>query len=282
MYKLLLCSRYLRTRYIALASIVSVTLGVATMIVVNSVMSGFQNEMHKRLHGILSDIVVESHSMEGIADAEILEREIRDILGDDLAGLTSTVHIPAMVSFQLRGQWITRQVSLIGIDDQTYAQVSDFSQYLLHPDNREQLSFLLRESGYDDRLADAGWSYRRVRVNQDRFYQEQLQKLPPASSSPGPPDSDAAFRPLVVRDRSFADRSVGRSLCRGYRSGRPAHLRSAEGAARGSRAGNRHLQYSSSNARWRGGRPVSLPTGRRYQGDVSRRPARLRKPSARI
>ena len=40
MYKLLLCWRYLRTRYIALASIVSVTLGVATMIVVNSVMAG--------------------------------------------------------------------------------------------------------------------------------------------------------------------------------------------------------------------------------------------------
>ena len=41
MYKLLLCWRYLRTRYIALASIISVTLGVATMIVVNSVMDGF-------------------------------------------------------------------------------------------------------------------------------------------------------------------------------------------------------------------------------------------------
>ena len=35
MYKLLLCLRYLRTRYIALICIVSVTLGVATMIVVS-------------------------------------------------------------------------------------------------------------------------------------------------------------------------------------------------------------------------------------------------------
>ena len=41
MYRWLLCFRYLRTRYIALASIISVTLGVATMIVVNSVMEGF-------------------------------------------------------------------------------------------------------------------------------------------------------------------------------------------------------------------------------------------------
>ena len=56
MYKLLLSWRYLRTRYIALASIISVTLGVATLIVVNSVMAGFTHEMHKRMHGILSDV----------------------------------------------------------------------------------------------------------------------------------------------------------------------------------------------------------------------------------
>jgi len=68
MYKFLLCWRYLRTRYIALASIVSVTLGVATMIVVNSVMAGFAHEMQDRLHGILSDLVFEAHSLEGFAD----------------------------------------------------------------------------------------------------------------------------------------------------------------------------------------------------------------------
>src|SRR5262249_6970977 len=50
MYKLMLCWRYLRTRFIALASIVSVTLGVATMIVVNSVMEGFTHEMQNRIH----------------------------------------------------------------------------------------------------------------------------------------------------------------------------------------------------------------------------------------
>ncbi len=65
MYKLLLSLRYLRTRYIALASVVSVTLGVATMIVVNSVMEGFAREMQGRIHGILSDVVFESHNLEG-------------------------------------------------------------------------------------------------------------------------------------------------------------------------------------------------------------------------
>ena len=56
MYKLLLCWRYLRTRYIALVCIVSVMLGVATMIVVNSVMAGFSHEMQSRINGMLGDV----------------------------------------------------------------------------------------------------------------------------------------------------------------------------------------------------------------------------------
>ena len=62
MYKYLLCWRYLRTRYIALASVISVMLGVATMIVVNSVMAGFSEKMRDRLHGVLADVVVESRT----------------------------------------------------------------------------------------------------------------------------------------------------------------------------------------------------------------------------
>ena len=59
MYKLLLCWRYLRTRYLALVCIVSVMLGVATLIVVNSVMGGFSTKLRERLHGLLSDVVIE-------------------------------------------------------------------------------------------------------------------------------------------------------------------------------------------------------------------------------
>ena len=71
MYKLLLCWRYLRTRYIALASIISVMLGVATMIVVNSVMEGFTSEMQNRIHGILSDVVFDAASFDGMPDADV-------------------------------------------------------------------------------------------------------------------------------------------------------------------------------------------------------------------
>src|SRR5205823_13966897 len=86
MYKLLLAWRYLRTRYIALASIISVTLGVGTLIVVNSVMAGFTHEMHVRLKGILSDIILESHSMDGMVNPAWHIAEIRKVLGDDVVG----------------------------------------------------------------------------------------------------------------------------------------------------------------------------------------------------
>jgi lipoprotein-releasing system permease protein len=199
MYKLLLSWRYLRTRYIALASIISVTLGVATLIVVNSVMEGFTQEMHKRLHSILSDLVFESHSLGGLPDPQWHEEEIRKELGDRVVGMTSTVQVPAMLSFQVRGQWITRQVNLIGIDEETYAQVGDFSQYLLHPGNQSKLSFLLREQGYDGRLSDAGWLYRKNRIAYERAVQEQLRHIEAARRARDP----GADEPTTVPDDPY-------------------------------------------------------------------------------
>jgi lipoprotein-releasing system permease protein len=187
MYKLLLCWRYLRTRWIALASIVSVTLGVATMIVVNAVMAGFSYEMQTRIHGILSDLVFESHSLSGFQDPQWHMDEIKRAGGDDIVGMTPTVAVPAMLNFQVRGQWITRQIMLIGIDAATHAHVSDFGRYLQHPANRGQLSFGLRDGGYDTvdsqsdttvptrpALEGAGWPHRRMRVERERVWREKL------------------------------------------------------------------------------------------------------------
>lgn len=190
MYKLLLAWRYLRTRYIALASIISVTLGVATLIVVNSVMAGFTREMHIRLHGILSDIIVESHSLDGLVNPAWHMEEIRRVVGDDLVGMTAAVHVPAMLSIQVHGQLSTRQVTLIGVDEATYADVSDFRQYVLHPANRQQLSFELREDGYGDSehaLPPSGWKYRRIKAAYEREIEAQRRLIAQASRPPVAP-----------------------------------------------------------------------------------------------
>ena len=200
MYKLLLCWRYLRSRYIALASIVSVMLGVATMIVVNSVMSGFSTEMQDRIHGILSDVVFEGNSLEGFPNAEWHMKEIETVAGEWIEGMTATVVVPAMLSFQVGEQWITRQVQLIGIDAETQGQVSDFAKYLQHPSNRESFSFSLHEDGYDTfdhqsesdvssrpQMATAGWEYRRKMAWNKTFHRS----LQGPKTNPDPTDRQA-------------------------------------------------------------------------------------------
>jgi len=200
MYKLLLSWRYLRTRYIALASIISVTLGVCTLIVVNSVMAGFTREMHVRLHGILSDVIIESHSLDGLPNPAWHIAEIRRVVGDELAGITAAVHVPAMLTMHVRGQTSTRQITLIGVDEATYADVSDFRQYLLHPENRKQLGFQLREDGYDqtDReFPSSGWKYRRIKAAYEREFAAQ-QKLLQAHAATPQSDTAIAQDPTTI------------------------------------------------------------------------------------
>nr|AUN35863.1 lipoprotein releasing system transmembrane protein LolC [uncultured bacterium] len=130
MYKVLLCLRYLRTRYIALASIISVTLGVATMIVVNSVMAGFSTEMRDRIHGILADVLIESNSLNGVADADKHMALARQAAGEHIAGMTATVEIYGMLSFEWQGQSQTRPCTLVGMHPEGKAQVGPLIDYL--------------------------------------------------------------------------------------------------------------------------------------------------------
>lgn len=199
MYKLLLCWRYLRTRWIALASIVSVMLGVATMIVVNAVMAGFTHEMQDRIHGILSDVVFEWRTLNGGPDAEGHMRRINEVAGQYIVGMSPTAHIPALLQFEVRGEPRTSQINLIGIDETTYASVSDFGRYLQHPKNREKLDFTLKDGGYDTfdpqaidpskaaprpQLEFAGWPYRRQKA-------KYIVPIAP------PPDHDPSTNPFM-------------------------------------------------------------------------------------
>ena len=133
MYKLLLCWRYLLTRYLALACIVSVMLGVATLIVVNSVMSGFSTKLKERLHGLLSDLLVEATSWtaspipkENETHPRIVGRQVHR--GDD-AHRRSLRHAAIPRS---SGDTVTRPVRLVGIDPKGSAAVGGFGQYLVN------------------------------------------------------------------------------------------------------------------------------------------------------
>jgi len=170
MYKLLLSWRYLKTRFIALASIVSVTLGVATLIVVNSVMAGFVDQMKNRLHGILSDVEISTQMFSEIPHPDRHVKIIKDLLGDELEEATCVVRTPALLSFDVHGRQWTQQIMLLGIDDTTFGKVTDFEPYLTNEIKRTRFSFDLEESGYNQEKfkGDAGWAYRRSRIEIQR------------------------------------------------------------------------------------------------------------------
>jgi lipoprotein-releasing system permease protein len=197
MYKAFLSLRYLRTRYIAMASIISVMLGVATMIVVNSVMKGFTSEMRGRIQGLLSDIVIETNSLDGQAGARRHFELARKVVGDKIAGMTATVEVWGLVTFNFGGQWTTRPITLIGIQPEEKATVGPLVQYLESYHTlkdgkkviREPLRSLEEPPGWN--LTEQARSWRHE-VNQRRKWIEDRLDVPREGSAEGDP-----FRPAV-------------------------------------------------------------------------------------
>ncbi len=161
MYKLLLCWRYLLTRYLALVCIVSVLLGVATLIVVNSVMAGFSTKLRDRLHGALSDIVIQSWDYTGMNDPRGKMELIRadPDLNSRIVAMTPTIEIFAMLQFKVNDTPVVRAVRLIGIDPEGRAALGGFAEYLTnqsdpaHPSFEPSPSALAR---YKDKHPDQG------------------------------------------------------------------------------------------------------------------------------
>jgi lipoprotein-releasing system permease protein len=189
-YKLLLCWRYLWTRYLALVCIVSVMLGVGTLIVVNSVMSGFSTKLRERLHALLSDVVVEAWDGDGFADPHHKMELIRSdpFLNEQITDMTPTLEIFAMIQFRwaLHDMPITRTVRLIGIEPEGRSKIGGFKEYLLDPRNREHPSFELNESANrhrEERLKA------KEAMNADPFPQLARQPLPGEKPPPLPPPS---------------------------------------------------------------------------------------------
>ncbi|QJW98099.1 ABC transporter permease [Frigoriglobus tundricola] len=151
MYKLLLCVRYLQTRYLAFICIVSVMLGVATLIVVNAVMSGFSTKLKDRLHGVLSDVVIDTDRTDGIyipdergyplTPDQIVAKIKASPVGDKIESITPTIETFAILQFRYRGTVVAKPVRLIGIDPQGRAAVGGFSEYLVRQKDSPTPSF---------------------------------------------------------------------------------------------------------------------------------------------
>ncbi len=171
MYKLLLCWRYLLTRYLALACIVSVLLGVATLIVVNSVMSGFSTKLRERLHGVLSDVLIEATSMEGFADPDKRMARIRSdpFLKDKVEAMAPVLEVFAMIQFRMpNGELMTRPIRLIGVDPETRGKLGGFKEFLKDKEHQQKPSF-------------------EVSAEAKRYFEQRHRALLQAAQRPAPP-----------------------------------------------------------------------------------------------
>jgi len=179
-YKVLLCLRYLQTRWLAMICIVSVMLGVATLIVVNSVMNGFSTKLRDRLHGLLSDIVIEAYDYDGFLDPKAkMARIMADpYLAKNIESMAPTLEIFAMLQYAYHDVPFTRSIRLIGIDPKSRAEVGGFSEFLTQPDRKAKPSFDLSPD------AKARQAKNHVMDRKPTYFQE----LPTDPSAPPPPE----------------------------------------------------------------------------------------------
>ena len=218
MYKLLLSVRYLRTRFIAFASIISVMLGVATMIVVNSVMSGFGTEMRNRIHAILADTVIETLSLDGVPDPDKWMQVIREVGGEDVVAMAATVEVYGMMTFDYCGQSVTKPVTLIGMKPEEKSAVfpndSSFQKCLDSYTAIREHGKLLRRPLRGEEVPP-GWeltaeatAYRRDLIERQRLFLERHQSEhdesshePESADDSGPFDaSDVKAKPEKAPD----------------------------------------------------------------------------------
>src|SRR5262245_18570368 len=137
-------------------------LGVATLIVVNAVMSGFSTKLKTRLHGILSDVVIDTERMDGFVKYDNQGRPMFDHHGQ-VVGLSHremiarmkenpalwekifdpspTIEVFAILQFNFGGQRQSKPVKVIGIDPKSRSEVGGFSEYLVRQNGSTNPSF---------------------------------------------------------------------------------------------------------------------------------------------
>src|SRR5205823_13909342 len=135
-------------------------------------MAGFSTKLKDRLHGLLSDILVESLVHDGFANPdEKMQRIWHSSVGDKIEAITPTIEILGLIQMYYKGEPMPpRAVRLIGIDPKGRTQIGGFAEYLTDPRNRQNPTFELPPE---------------VKRRHDEKYGLPM-VLPPLVSPPGP------------------------------------------------------------------------------------------------
>lgn len=105
-YKYFIAARYLFSKkdskfisFITYISILGVTLGVATLIIAISILSGFEKEIRDKVAGLVSHIQIQSFKSEGLKDYKDVIQTIKDSI-PETTGITAYVQREAVIRFK--------------------------------------------------------------------------------------------------------------------------------------------------------------------------------------
>ncbi len=192
MYRLSLAFRYLRRRKVAYISVLAIAVGVMAMIVVNSVMEGFQRRIKDSIFKIDGSLKVQIADVDPATTPDYEERILSRIEpflvenGGEVLGAVPRIVQPAMIStrereigwppaIDLREEFIT----LIGIDAEAERRLTPLEQLLDAVDE-------FRKPGEQRFDAEGFYRWDRLipRSERDDIFLYQPEDRPP-SSQPG-------------------------------------------------------------------------------------------------
>ena len=132
-YELFIARRYLRTKrktgFVSLIgwfSIIGIMIGVAALVIVLSVMNGFEREVRSRIIGFDAHIRVRTFHDQGIDDWKAVAAKIRTI--PHIVGMTPYIFDKALI----RSASETEGIIIKGVDPETVGQVVDIKRQMVY------------------------------------------------------------------------------------------------------------------------------------------------------
>lgn len=150
-YEFFIARRYFkskrRTGFISLINIISiigVMIGVAALIIVLSIMNGFESEVRSRIIGFGSHIRLRTFHNKGLEDYQQAEEKIRHL--DHIVGMSPYVDEKGLIIFKSNKSGVVVK----GVDTATLSQVSDIEDHIIYG------SFDVGEVGTDGQKPQPG------------------------------------------------------------------------------------------------------------------------------
>ena len=218
-YQLYLSMRYLRSRFSAIAALLSITFGVAVVLILRAIMGGYIHELEQLIRGQEADLLVIGPNRYGIDDVTGLEELVRS-----LPEVEATA--PFVDSFGMVRTDDFTPCQLRGIQPSDQARVSPLGDYILQPEELSSVLALLNDSSIEDdrvrrenaraHLASfAEASYRRNRTPlspeeiEDRFTDESVLEFV-REMNPGIADKLGEFVPagMIVGAQFLVERKA--------------------------------------------------------------------------